>query len=335
MLAHETRESAGDWQSFLDNQHKQAHLLQTAAWGELKRAHGWSSAFVRAGDAGAMMLVRALPLGLKLAYIPKGPVGRWTPDLVERLDRACHDAGAFALKVEPDAVESDALSETMAQFGFTPSPHTIQPRQTLIIDISDDDEEILGRMHQKTRYNIRLSGRKGIVVRPWSDLEAFGQMMHSTADRQDFGAHTTGYYKRAYELFHPDGLCEVFVAAYEGEPLAALMAFARGDRAWYFYGASTPRERNRMPTYALQWAAIQWAKERGCTSYDLWGIPDAPESQLEAEFTDRSDGLWGVYRFKRGFGGELARFGGAWDRVQQPAVYALYRLYTRLRLSDG
>ena len=81
-----------------------------------------------------------------------------------------------------------------------------------------------------------------------------------------------------------------------------------------------------MPTYALQWAAIQWAKAKGCTSYDLWGAPDHDEDVLEADFTERSDGLWGVYRFKRGFGGQLKRAVGAWDRVYRPGLYQLYKL---------
>ncbi|MGA9533384.1 MAG: peptidoglycan bridge formation glycyltransferase FemA/FemB family protein [Anaerolineales bacterium] len=321
------------WQTFLES-HPQAHILQTAAWGALKSNYGWSRHFVRSADGGAMILVRRFPFGLKLAYIPKGPIGKWSAALVDLLDAACHEIGAFALKAEPDAVDSEELATTLTDLGFHRSPQTIQPRRTLVIDISDKEDEILGRMHQKTRYNIRLSDRKDVEVRPWNDLAAFGRMMHRTADRQDFGVHTTPYYQQAYDLFHPRGECEIFVAEYQGDPLASLMVFGRGDRAWYLYGASTPKERNRMPTYALQWAAIRWAKSRGCNRYDLWGVPDASEQELEEKFTDRHDGLWGVYRFKRGFGGKLVRFAGAWDRVYQPAVYRAYRLFARVRMGD-
>ena len=113
----------------------------------------------------------------------------------------------------------------------------------------------------------------------------------------------------------------MLVAEVETEPVAAIMVFRRGERAWYFYGASTNRHRERMPTYLLQWEAMRWAKANGCTSYDLWGIPDADEETLEAEFTQRSDGLWGVYRFKRGFGGQVTRTMGAWDLVLDPFRY--------------
>lgn len=82
-----------------------------------------------------------------------------------------------------------------------------------------------------------------------------------------------------------------------------------------------------MPTYPLQWEAMRWARDKGCKTYDLWGIPDHPEEVLEDQFMDRSDGLWGVYRFKRGFGGEVRRTVGAWDRVYRPFLYRLYELY--------
>jgi lipid II:glycine glycyltransferase (peptidoglycan interpeptide bridge formation enzyme) len=107
------------------------------------------------------------------------------------------------------------------------------------------------------------------------------------------------------------------------------MVFARGPRAWYFYGASNDEERNRMPTYLLQWEAMRWAKARGCEEYDLWGVPDVDEATLEADFANRSDGLWGVYRFKRGFGGTLSRSVGAWDRSYLPLAYPLYRWWSR------
>ena len=73
-----------------------------------------------------------------------------------------------------------------------------------------------------------------------------------------------------------------------------------------------------MPTYAIQWAAMRWAKERGCTWYDLWGVPDYPEEELEAQFTERSDGLWGVYSFKRGFGGQVVHYTGLWEQALNP-----------------
>ncbi len=136
-----------------------------------------------------------------------------------------------------------------------------------------------------------------------------------------FGVHSRDYYQRAYELFQPRGECILLLAEYQGEPISALMAFSRGQRAWYFYGASGNAHRERMPTYLLQWEAMRWARARGCLSYDLWGVPDYDESYLETHFSERSQGLWGVYRFKRGFGGQLnARLQSMGSGLQSSAV---------------
>jgi lipid II:glycine glycyltransferase (peptidoglycan interpeptide bridge formation enzyme) len=149
-------------------------------------------------------------------------------------------------------------------------------------------------------------------------------MMLVTGGRDGFGVHSLEYYKRAYEFLHPKGLGEILLAEYDGKPLAALFVACNGHRAYYLYGASTDEERNRMPTYLLQWEAMKWAKARGCEEYDLWGIPDEDETTLEANFESRHDGLWGVYRFKRGFGGELKRAAQAMDRVYNPLLYWVY-----------
>ena len=131
--------------------------------------------------------------------------------------------------------------------------------------------------------------------------------------------------RTAFELFDQVGQVALFLAEIDGEPLAGMMAFAFRGTARYFFGASSDTHRNLMAPYAVQWAAIKWAKAIGCTGYDLWGVPDEDEDTLEEEFTSRNDGLWGVYRFKRGFGGRLARTVGPWDRVYKALRYRLYQ----------
>jgi lipid II:glycine glycyltransferase (peptidoglycan interpeptide bridge formation enzyme) len=140
--------------------------------------------------------------------------------------------------------------------------------------------------------------------------------------------HSLEYFEKAYRVFRPGNQAELFLASFEDQLLAGLMVFRRGHRAWYFYGASSNDRRELMPAYLLQWEAILWAKRHGCTAYDLWGVPDADEDELETHFSDRAEGLWGVYRFKRGFGGELRRAAGPWDRVYQPLLYQIYRWRT-------
>ncbi len=313
-----------NWNQFLAR-HPDAHLLQTGEWGELKRGFGWEPLRIVNGDVGVQILFRKLPLGFTLGYIPKAmmsaPLLEIGHPVWNEIDSVCKQKRAIFLKLEPDQWE-DALPIT--NYRLPISPHNIQPPRTLIVDLRGSGDEILARMKQKTRYNIRLAEKKGVTVRAWNDLQAFHKMMLVTGGRDGFGVHSLEYYRRAYELFHPKGMCELLVAEYEGKPLAALFVARNGRRAYYLYGASTDEERNRMPTYLLQWEAMKWAKARGCEEYDLWGVPDEDEATLEANFETRRDGLWGVYRFKRGFGGELKRAAQAMDRVYNPLLYWAY-----------
>jgi lipid II:glycine glycyltransferase (peptidoglycan interpeptide bridge formation enzyme) len=246
---------------------------------------------------------------------------------------------AWALWLDAALVDTPEARTQLRTLGFAPAERVIQPPRTIVVDIAPDEAEILARMKQKTRYNIRLSARKGVTVREGAveEVAKFYTLLSETSGRDEFGIHSETYYRHALELFsrtqhspnsqpHIGGEAALLLADVEGETVAALIVFALGEKSWYFYGASSNRHRNAMPTYALQWAAMRWAKARGCTSYDLWGIPDADEETLEAEFTERSDGLWGVYRFKRGFGGEVVRYVGLWEKALNP----LYPLVARL-----
>jgi peptidoglycan pentaglycine glycine transferase (the first glycine) len=317
--------SLAAWNQYLQS-HPDAHLLQTGEWGELKSNFGWEPVRIIDGDVGVQILFRKLPLGFTIGYIPKSAISiqqlALSDQLWHEIDTVCKQYRAIFLKLEPDLWNS--LRRDTLNVALRTSPHNIQPPRTIVIDIKNSEEEILARMKQKTRYNIRLAEKKGVIVRAWDNIESFHKMMLVTGDRDSFGIHSLEYYRRAYELFHPTGMCELLVAEYEGKPLAALMVFARGRRAWYFYGASTDEERNRMPAYLLQWEAMKWAKARGCEEYDLWGVPDEEEPTLEANFEKEQDGLWGVYRFKRGFGGKLKRVAQAMDRVYNSMLYWAY-----------
>jgi peptidoglycan pentaglycine glycine transferase (the first glycine) len=352
------------WKEFIANQ-PNPHILQTAEWGELKRGFGWDVARIVSGDFGVQILFRKLPLGFTVAYCPKPVISNQYSVIsnealiggssgasarietssrsavvsdqypVSRdafwgeVDAACRKKRAVFLKIEPDHWDTEHWPLNTEHWSL--SPHNIQPPRTIIVSLEGSDDEILGRMKQKCRYNVRLAEKKGVTVRAWGDLDGFHRMMTVTGGRDGFGVHSLEYYKEAYDLFHPSGMADILVAEYEGKPLAALMVFALRSRAYYLYGASTNEERNRMPTYLLQWRAMQWARERGCTEYDLWGAPDADEETLESQFESRHDGLWGVYRFKRGFGGEVKRAAQALDRVYMPWLYRAYLLWMKNR----
>lgn len=333
-------EEDAEWDAFVA-QHAAGSLLQTTNWARLKSRFGWHSQRVwlrRDGQlvAGAQMLIRSAAMGLiRVAYIPHGPLVDWDDEeqlsvLLNQLDHAVYGERAGLLKMEPllwQSLMSQADWQALCQReGCLPDTGTIQPPRTLIVDLTAPEEEILARMKQKTRYNIRLSAKKGITVRQGSagDIPLFNQLMQVTGTRNTFGVHEPRYYQAAFELFSPNDVA-LWLAEYEEKPLAAIMVFVNGNRAAYLYGASGDEERQRMPTYAVQWAAMRWAKERGCHTYDLWGVPDFLEEELEAQFGDRNDGLWGVYRFKRGFGGQLERTVGTADRVYNKMVYRLYQ----------
>ncbi|HEX9331253.1 MAG TPA: peptidoglycan bridge formation glycyltransferase FemA/FemB family protein [Anaerolineales bacterium] len=319
--------SLAEWNQYLES-HPNAHLLQTGEWGELKSAFEWEAVRIIKDNAGAQILFRKLPMGFTIGYIPKlvfseqlSVIGN---SFWQEVDSICKGHHAILLKLEPDSWESGNFSQIRNYPLLIASRHNIQPPRTIIVDIKDSEDEILARMKQKTRYNIRLAEKKDITVRAWDDIESFHKMMLLTGNRDGFGVHSLEYYQRAYELLHPKQMGELLVAEYDGKQLAALFVARNGNRAYYLYGASTDEERNRMPTYLLQWEVMKWAKVLGCEEYDFWGVPDEDEQTLESNFEKRQDGLWGVYRFKRGFGGQLKRAAQAMDRVYQPLLYWAY-----------
>ncbi len=337
-------EEDAEWDAFVAD-HPHGSLLQTTAWARLKGRFGWSAERVwlrRDGRlvAGAQILIRSFALGVvRMAYVPHGPLVDWSDDeqvavMLNQIDVAAYRSRAGILKYEPlvweDDVDLPAWQAQAARLGSLPALDTIQPPRTITIDLRPEEDDILAAMKQKTRYNIRLAERKGVTVRQGdlADLPAFVTMMQITSERNEIGVHAPRYYQDAYERFAPEHV-GLFMAEYEGRPLAGVMAFSLGVQGAYLYGASNNEDRQRMPTYAAQWAAIRWARAQGCQTYDLWGVPDMPEAELEAQFGGRSDGLWGVYRFKRGFGGQVRRTVGSYERVYNKTLHRLYRWQRR------
>ncbi|MCK5197866.1 MAG: peptidoglycan bridge formation glycyltransferase FemA/FemB family protein, partial [Spirochaetales bacterium] len=202
---------------------------------------------------------------------------------------------------------------------------------TVIISLNEDEENILARMKSKTRYNIRLSFRKGVVVQRTGAevLDEWYRLYEETALRDKITIHSKAYYRKIFELSEGESESEekpeiiLFNAVYNDQILAGIIVARYGSRATYLYGASSNEHRNLMPAYALQWEAIKYAKEKGCTEYDLFGIP--PEN-------DPDHPMSGLYRFKTGFGGDILHRPGCWDLPLKPVVYRVYRWAESLRL---
>ena len=328
------------------------HVLQSTAWSALKTAHGWTAARSTTRDASGQInsagsiLLRAFPYGLgRIAYCPRGPVTGWDAadagaQALAAAVAAARRAGAFALVIEPELDDSAHAHALLARNGFGALDFAVQPRRSIVLDVRGDDEQaLLARMKQKTRYNVGLARRKGVSVRRGgvADAPMLHAMLQTTAARDQFSIHPLGYYSDFLRLFCASEAAPgaLFIAEHAGQPLAALVATALGETGIYLYGASDNEKRELMPTYVLQFEAMCWARSRGCARYDLWGVPDEDEATLEAQFETRHDGLWGVYRFKRGFGGQLTRTSGAWVRVLSPLRWRLYRMASARRGGHG
>ncbi|MBI5961269.1 MAG: peptidoglycan bridge formation glycyltransferase FemA/FemB family protein, partial [Chloroflexi bacterium] len=272
-----------------------------------------------------------LPLRLGyMAYAPYGPLVDWSNAeqvraLLDSIRQIARQRRIAFFKMEPGF---GLETVDFAAFGFRSSPQTVQPPRTVALDITGDEEAILARMNQGTRRNIRKSAKFEITVRvgTQADVEHFIALLAETGSRDEFGVHSPDYYRRAYDLFVPTGRAALLLGSYEGQDLAGVMVFAVGDWAWYLYGASSDRERQRMASYGVQWAGLLWARAQGAKQYDLYGIPDENSETLEAQFETRDDGLWSVYRFKRGWGGNIIRTVGAWDCVYNKIIYTAYKV---------
>jgi lipid II:glycine glycyltransferase (peptidoglycan interpeptide bridge formation enzyme) len=321
--------------------------------GKMKEERSLSS-FGFHPSAAALILKKVIPMGgmsarLSVLYAPKGPLLDWTNEPLRT--RVLNDLQAFArkqggifLKVDPDVVlgrgipasEEDipdqhgqAVMSELKRRGWRFSADQIQFKNTVMVDLSASEEELLRRMKQKTRYNIRLAEKKGVALRvgKLEDLDMLYKMYAETSVRDGFVIRDEAYYRIVWELFMagrewsmvggPSSLpfAEPLIAEVDGQPVAAIFVFYFAGRAYYVYGMSREAHREKMPTYLLQWEAMKRAKAKGCAIYDLWGAPDV--------FAE-NDSMWGVYRFKEGLGGEVVRTLGAWDFAPNPVWYKLY-----------
>jgi len=316
----------GDWNTALLSL-PHPHVLQTWEWGEVKRRHGWTPTRLlwESADrpvAAAQVLRRPLPYTpWGLLYVPKGPLlddGNleiWEP-VLDGLERSARHQKGVLIKIDPDT-NSAAVVSRLAQRGWRYSAQQIQFRNTALLALDAREEELLGRMKSKTRYNIRLAERKGVRVRTGTvaDIDLFYSMYAETAQRDGFLIRPLTYYNDAWRIFMDKNMAHMLLAEVEDKVVAGLIMFCFGTTAWYMYGASRDVHRNLMPTYLLQWEAIRLAQARGCTRYDLWGAPDR---------LDPSDRLWGVWRFKEGLGAQFTPHIGAYDYAPSRVLYWAY-----------
>lgn len=333
------------WDAFVRS-HPAGHMLQSTAWGALKAGAGWQSLRLALTDgsrilAGAQVLLR-YRYGLSVAYIPRGPLFSGIPSIdtqfLRLLDRQIRRRRAICLRIEPNVLEGAPGSDELHSFLLlhdSQPVEPIQPRSTLHLDLTPPPEQLLAAMSKGHRADIRRAAREGVQVREGTqpaDLEAFYTIMQATATRAEFGIHNRSYYAAAWNLFNQHA--RLWLAERAGETLAAALTFAWAGSGLYLYGGSTEAGLKSGANHAIQWHAIQWAREQGCRIYDFWGIPDAlgraeyattPEQRAQLEEQARTDPIFGMYRFKRGFGGRIVRYLPAYDRIYIAPLYRIWQ----------
>lgn len=328
------------------NSHRCSHFLQSPRWANVKEFWQWRGILVyRDGRmAGAMsVLIRRLPLGMSVLYAPRGPVcDRHDPFVMSELFAAAEslaaDVGGILLMTDPDEPDTNGeFREIMAAMDFTEREDAgfdnIQAQHVFRLRLENRTEaEVFGGFCSKTRYNIRLAQRKGVQIRtfrgdeklPERELEAFTALMEETGKRDHFIPRGKEYYRRVFSSLGREAV--LFMAYLDGEAIAGTIGVYSGRKGWYLYGASGNAHRNVMPNYLLQWTMIQWAMARKCLFYDLRGVPGV---------LTEDNPLYGLYRFKKGFGGDYTKFTGLFVCRYRPALAWCFekglKLFRKLR----
>ncbi len=319
------------WNRFVAAVHG-AHFQQGWEWGELGPSLGGLAVRLAACQAGEMvgaMQVFINPVHRSqrtLLMVPRGPaLPRATVQSVAPLLEAArslgHERNSIGIRVEPNVSAMDTpYSDTLTTLGLHPSYPPSQPRSSWILDLGQDEDTILAEMKQKTRYNIRLAARKGVEVHEagLGDLDAFYALYQQTSERDDFFIHDQPLYRTMFSLYQQTGSFCMLFARYRGQLIGAVTLLRMGETCWYLHGASSNEHRNLMAPYLLQWEAIQRAKRWGCSLYDFRAVPD-----LLREDQD----MYGVYRFKEGFGGRQFTTLDTHSAAYRPGVFGLWQAY--------
>jgi peptidoglycan pentaglycine glycine transferase (the first glycine) len=304
-----------------------ADMLQSWQWGEFRREYGgWGVARLMAlrDDeplAGAQILSRRVS-GVPFLYAPRGPWWRDDDALRALLGWLRRKQAFRAPLLRADPLVTD--DKTLRALGFWPSPQQIQPRATILVDLARSDDAIMESFDRQVRYNARHALKKGVEVAEGGIelVRDFWGLLNATAERKGFVERSVDYYEQF--LRHFGSSARVFLARYEGETVYGAVLALFGQRAYYLYGASGG-DRSVKPSELTQYRAMLWAKSRGATLYDMWGVPTHPTEEHP---------LYGTYRFKAGFGGVTETYAGAFDLPLTPLVGRASTLVETLALKS-
>jgi len=307
-------------------------FLQSWKWGNVQQAVGskyWRLILEEDGQiiSTALIVRRDLPLGRSWLYVPRGPIFSQPEeghDYLAHWQKYMADLsaqqGALFFRIDP------ALTRMHLPHGWQKAEREVQPRHTLLVDLTLSEEDLLKRLRPKIRYNIRLAQRKQVQVRfstDSRDLESFLELSRTVTARSSFRYHPDTYYRAILSELGPSGMAEIAVAEHGGDVLAAHLMIYFGQVATYAHGASSSLKREYMAPTKLYWETILRAKQKGCASYDFFGVapPDAG-----------ADHPWsGVSRLKLGFGGERQDYIGAYDFIFDQNLYQLFNIARRAK----
>ncbi|MBO4934567.1 MAG: peptidoglycan bridge formation glycyltransferase FemA/FemB family protein [Clostridia bacterium] len=330
-------ENYAEFEQFNRN-HPRGHFMQSAEWAALKNDWKREVVVTRNGDGsirgGISILVRKIPMTpYTLMYAPRGPIfdeddSAAFADIVNGARSLAKRHRSVCLRMDPD-IRADyepfkkALESMKLKVKGGKNFETTQPRFVYRMDIKGKTEdEVMANFTSKTRYNVRVAIKNGVETRVVNgDPEAIAQfhaLMTVTGERDGFICRSKEYFERLLKSLGEDA--RLYAAYYNGEMIAGTLAIRYADKVWYLYGASSNKERNRMPNYLLQWDMIRWAIESGVSVYDFRGVSGD---------MDESNPLYGLYRFKRGFNGELVEFVGEIDAVFKRFGYTFTEFGTR------
>ena len=295
----------------------------------MKRGEGWiPRRFViddgprRAGVA--QVLLKTGPLGITLAYAPRGPLvdPRDLPDALRALGSALSAERCAGLLVDPEIAPSDELEAALARSGASPAGVFVQPRRTLLMDLGRTPEELLAAMRKKTRQYIHKAEREGVVTEETRDVDRFLEVLAKVAARDRFAIRSRAYFERLLAAF--GDAARITMSRIGGDDDGALLAIHLGDRAWELYGGWSGAHGESRPFYLLKWRSLMGMKQRGVARYDMWGLSE-----------HEGDELAGIENFKLGFGGDVVTWIGAFDRPVTAPLYPLWRIAGRRRLAGA
>ncbi len=300
-------------------------FLQSWQWGQLQEAIKRKIWRIETKGLKGLIIKHNLIKSKNYLYCPRGPIGQGDfREFLNKIKEIAKQEKSIFFKIEPDnkdrpldtVLETRTVSKGQSLFKSTKE---IQPSQTIVLDISRPEDELLKQMHSKARYNIRLAQKKEIEIKQSHNQEliaVFIDLLEKTAKRDKFYLHPKEYYHKILNILGEQGTAKLFLAYYQNKVIAANLIYFFGQTAVYAHGASDYDYRQLMAPYLLQWRAICQAKQQGFKYYDFNGIDDKK---------------WpGVTRFKKGFGGQEMSYSGAFDLVFNRFWYFGYKIVRKI-----